>query len=443
MRKEKAAISLNIERKRIGDLKPADYNPRKITKREIAKLANSITEFGYVQPIVWNKKTKHIVGGHQRFKFILENNGEDETVDVSVVDLTLAKEKALNIALNKIGGMFDDTKLVELLEAMEKEDFALTGFEDDELKLLKGKLEQDDYKKAGKDIMKTQFIAPPFSVLDAKQEYWQERKRQWLAMGLKSHEGRDIEATNTSKTDYMQGRGNNEGGSIFDPVLAEVLYRWFVPEGGFILDPFAGGSVRGIVAAKTGRRYVGIDIRKEQVKANYKQSSKLLDEEPAPDWITGDSLNIAKLAPKHEYNFVFSCPPYADLETYSDNKADISNMPYDEFMAAYTSIIRETMELLANDSFAAFVVGDIRNKKGFYRNFVSDTITAFRTIPDVELYNEIVYLTPLGTLPIRAKSSFTKGRKVGKAHQNVLVFVKGDPKKAAAKLKAVPDTPDE
>lgn len=118
-------------------------------------------------------------------------------------------------------------------------------------------------------------------------------------------------------------------------------------------------------------------------------------------------------------------------------------MPYEKFVIVYTDIIRESMELLADDSFACFVVGDIRDKKGFYRNFVSDTIAAFRTIPDVEFYNEIIYLTPLGTLPIRAKSSFTRGRKVGKAHQNVLVFVKGDPKKAAAKLQAIPDTPDD
>jgi len=425
---------LNIEVKRIKDLKPAKYNPRTISKQELAKLAKSIETFGYVDPIIWNKKTKNIVGGHQRVKALIELGRGDELIEVVTVDLTPAKEKSLNIALNKIGGQWQERQLAKLLDTMEQEDIVLTGFDDDEVKALLQKIKQDEYKANGKNTLTEKFLAPPFSVLDAKQEYWQERKRKWAAMELRSFEGRDIKATNTSETDYMQGRGNNDGGSIFDPVLAEILYKWFVPEGGRILDPFAGGSVRGIVATKTGHEYIGVDLREEQVKANFKQSNTICDDDKyLPSWIVGDSLNIKKLVPKWEYNFVFSCPPYADLEQYSDDKRDISNMAYDEFLKVYRAIIKETCDLLAPDSFACFVVGDIRDKKGIYRNFVSHTIEAFEDA-GLGLYNEIIYVTPLGTLPIRASSSFKKGRKVGKAHQNVLVFIKGDPKKAAAKL---------
>src|SRR5688572_19200861 len=89
------------------------------------------------------------------------------------------------------------------------------------------------------------------------------------------------------------------GTSIFDPVLCEVAYRWFCPPGGLVLDPFAGGSVRGIVASKLGRHYVGIDLRPEQVEANVAQAKRLCKgkAEPEPHWDVGDSRAILPLCP--------------------------------------------------------------------------------------------------------------------------------------------------
>ena len=84
---------------------------------------------------------------------------------------------------------------------------------------------------------------------------------------------------------------------------------------------------------------------------------------------------------------------------------------------------------LKDDRFACFVVGDIRDRKGFYRNFVSDTIAAFQDA-GMRLYNEAVLITAVGSLPIRVGRQFEAGRKLGKTHQNVLVFCKGDPRKA-------------
>ena len=119
---------------------------------------------------------------------------------------------------------------------------------------------------------------------------------------------------------------------------------------------------------------------------------------------------------------------YADLEVYSDKKEDLSNMSYIDFIAIYRKIIQKTCEMLKEDRFAVFVVGDIRDKKGFYQNFVSDTIMAFWNC-GVILYNEMILVNAVGTLAIRAGRQFASGRKVGKQHQNVLVFYKGDPKK--------------
>jgi len=218
------------------------------------------------------------------------------------------------------------------------------------------------------------------------------------------------------------------GTSIFDPVLCEIAYRWFCPPGGTILDPFAGGSVRGIVASKLERQYVGIELRAEQVEANRVQADAICGD-PMPVWHCGDSRDIARHATGIEADFVFSCPPYGDLEIYSDDPADLSAVPYDEFRSAYNHIIAETVALLKPDRFAAFVVGDFRDKKGFYRGFPWHTVEAFENA-GAQLYNEAVLVTAIGSLPIRAGKQFSASRKLGKTHQNMLVFCKGDPRKA-------------
>lgn len=223
------------------------------------------------------------------------------------------------------------------------------------------------------------------------------------------------------------------GTSIFDPVLTELAYRWFCPPSGVILDPFAGGSVRGIVAAFLGRQYHGVELRAEQVAANIAQHN--IAPFPTPHWYQGDSKDIAKICAHVTADFVFSCPPYADLEVYSDNPADLSTMDYPVFLKAYREIIHESCKLLADNRFACFVVGDIRDKRGNYRNFVGDTVEAFRSA-GLEYYNEAVLITAVGSLPIRVNKQFQSGRKLGKTHQNVLVFVKGDGKKAAAACSA-------
>ena len=218
------------------------------------------------------------------------------------------------------------------------------------------------------------------------------------------------------------------GTSIFDPVLTELCYRWFCPPVGKIVDPFAGGSVRGIVASYLGRAYHGCELRSEQVAANTAQAD--IARPPLPVWVCDDSRNIAAHYPP-DMDFVFSCPPYADLEVYSDDPRDLSAMDYPAFVAAYREIIAATCGLLKPDRFACFVVGDVRDKRGHYRNFVGDTVEAFRAA-GLHYYNEAILITAVGSLPIRVNKQFQAGRKLGKTHQNVLVFVKGDGKKAAA-----------
>lgn len=220
------------------------------------------------------------------------------------------------------------------------------------------------------------------------------------------------------------------GTSIFDPVLCELAYRWFCPPGGQIVDPFAGGSVRGIVASKLGRRYFGCELRAEQVEANREQAVRICDD-PAPVWHCGDSRDIVAHAQPYgiQGDFLFSCPPYADLEVYSNDPNDLSTLAYADFREAYFAIVAEAAKLLRPDRFACFVVGEVRGKNGNYYGFVPDTIDAFRRA-GLAFYNEAILITAAGSLPIRAGKQFEATRKLGKTHQNVLVFVKGDARKA-------------
>jgi len=267
------------------------------------------------------------------------------------------------------------------------------------------------------------FTLPPFTILDARSGEWQERKRAWLSMGLRSEVGRLENSLGMSDAASLGEKDT----SIFDPVLVELATRWFSPAGGQLVDPFAGGSVRGIVAGALGRHYWGCDLRPEQIAANQVQADDIAPS-VRPVWVCGDSMDMLAHAPAAD--FVFSCPPYGDLEKYSDDPRDLSAMDWHAFVAAYKRIILRAVGRMKPDSFACFVVGDFRDSKGFYRNFVSETIDGFEQA-GARLYNEAILATAIGTASMRVASMFVPSRKLCKVHQNVLVFCKGDWKKAA------------
>ena len=227
------------------------------------------------------------------------------------------------------------------------------------------------------------------------------------------------------------GRLSDTGTSIFDPVLTEIMVAWFSAKGDSIIDPFAGGSVRGVVCSSLGRSYTGVDLRQEQIDANIEQGQNLCADN-MPRWICGDSRNIKDIA-AGEYDFLLTCPPYGDLEIYSDDPADISNMSNEDFNAAYADIMQKTVSMLRNDRFAIVVVGNYRDKNGYLRDLVGLTVQAMEKA-GAQYYNDFVVVTPIGSLPIRAGKAFQATRKMGRTHQYCLCFVKGDPKKATARL---------
>jgi len=296
----------------------------------------------------------------------------------------------------------------------------------------------EEIKPDFRGALAEEFLFPPFTVLNARDGAWQDRKRAWSALGIDGEVGRKRFEYCSDRALEMAGGYFNEDGtarptgktSVFDPTLCELSYRWFCPAAGQVLDPFAGGSVRGIVAGELGFNYWGCDLRQEQIEANEEQASKI-GTAPRPVWVCGDSGTELRNAPAAD--FVFSCPPYGDLEKYSNEPGDLSNMDWHAFVAAYRRIILKSVAKLKPNRFACFVVGDFRDKRGFYRNFVGETVRAFE-LAGARYYNEAVLVTPCGSASMRATRQFNGGRKLVKTHQNVLVFCKGDWKEASRKI---------
>ena len=282
------------------------------------------------------------------------------------------------------------------------------------------------------------FVVPPFSVLDKRSAEWATRRRQWLSLGIQSELGRGEGLTyGISHAGWKEGERTSPKTSIFDPVLCELAYRWFSAPGDRVLDPFAGGSVRGIVASWLARNYTGIDIRREQIEANYDQLH-IADVAHPPRWLLGDARDIQPNESHDEYDLVFTCPPYADLEVYSDDPRDLSTMRYDAFLREYQRSLAAAISVLRPDRYVVIVIGDARDKRssdGRYYGLVADTINVARDI-GLSLYNDMVLMTPVGSVRLTVTRQFNQSRKIGRIHQYVLVFTKGDGRRAADRLNA-------
>lgn len=208
---------------------------------------------------------------------------------------------------------------------------------------------------------------------------------------------------------------------------------------GKIIDPFCGGSVRGIVASYLGFGYTGIDLRKEQIEANEAQRDEILKGMDVGElrYIQGDSNEVLDLLdPFEKYDFAFTCPPYFDLEVYSDDPNDLSNMEWGMFKQKYKDILAKTARALKEDAFFGIVVGDVRDKKGNFMGLPRLTQEAMES-QLLHLYDDFILLNPLGSASMRASGQFTASRKCVTSHQRFMVFAKGDPRKATQRIKGM------
>lgn len=416
---------IEIISKAVSELVPYEKNPRKISDEAINAVAESIQEFGFKNPILIDKNNV-IVAGHTRRLASLKL-GLDMVPCVIVDDLTPQQVKALRLADNKTNELAE-WDIGEL-------NFELSDLLDFDMERFGFDLDFSEPQQSGKewhDKLQDKFIVPPLSVLDTRQGYWQDRREIWREK-ISSRDGRGDELVWDKRLQEVVG-SNMPSTSEFDPVLAEILIKWFCPEGGTILDPFAGGSVRGIVSSVLGRKYTGIDLSATQIEANEANWGKLDISENKPTWIVGDSVNVETLTKGRTFSFFLACPPYADLEKYSDDPKDLSNMDYATFKSVYSDIIGKCCSQLEPNSFACIVVAEVRDKTtGIFRGFIEDTKRAFIDA-GLDFYNDIVLVNSYGTAPARTSHVFPISRKVAKVHQNVLVFLKGNAEEAVKKL---------
>lgn len=409
----------------VDRVKPYARNAKRHPQEQIDEIKASIKRFGMDDPIgIWGKENL-IVEGHGRLE-ACKQLGIPTVPCIRLDHLTKEERKAYTLAHNKtnMDSGWDFTALDQELAEIVDVDMSEFGFG--------APLPEEEIWQANENSISLadKYTVAPFSVLDGRSGEWQKRKNQWHSVIGDSRKGRPERLikgfANISKTKSVVLSGTSE----FDPVLCEVLIKWFCPPNGKIVDPFAGGNVRGVISAILGNEYHGVDIRPEQIAENESSLQKIrADYAQAPKWYCGDSTNIdAMLSKEAPFDFFLMCPPYGDLEKYSDNPKDLSTMKYEDFIAAYRDIIEKTAALLSENAFCAVVVSDIRDRNGMYRGFTSETVKAFKDC-GAKLYNDIVKLDPIGTAAVRAETYFGNMRKVVRVHQNVLVFVKGDPRK--------------
>lgn len=209
--------------------------------------------------------------------------------------------------------------------------------------------------------------------------------------------------------------------SILDPVLSEIVLRWFCPKGGTTFDTFAGDTVFGAVSSMLGRPFVGIELREDQARVNNERTA-------GRGWparyINDDGRNVLRHLAPESRDFFFSCPPYFDLEKYSDDPRDASNQgSYEEFRGILDTALSGACRVLRPNRFACVVMSNVRDKRGFYRDICGD-VRAIMARNGLALYNELVLVNVVGTASMRA-SNYMRYRKVARTHQAVLVFHKG------------------
>lgn len=431
---------LVVEYRNIGDLIPYVNNSRTHSDEQVSQVAASIKEFGFTNPILIDADGG-IIAGHGRV-LAAKKLKLTEVPTITLTGLSEAQKKAYIIADNKLAlnAGWDDELLAIEIEGLKwlNYDVELLGFDDDELSdLLPDMFEEDDdtynnedkddrYKDGVKGSMAEKYGQPPFSILDTRKADWAERKRYWREKIGDNGESRE---GTLGRTDSIIGSFNN-GVSLLDPVLAELMVAWFGLEGGVAFDPFAGDTVFGYVCGSNGVTFKGIELREEQAILNQERCNK--DGLPCV-YYNDTSENMDEYIEDESVDLIFSCPPYADLEVYSDDPRDLSNMDTSSFFEVYKRILQKTFSKLKDNRFAVIVMGEVRGKNGNYIGTIPKTIQIMEEA-GYSYYNELILVNGAGTLPLRAGKVMQASRKIGKMHQNILVFLKGDSKQACKDL---------
>lgn len=484
---------------KLSQIQTNSANPRHIKDDKFVKLVNSILVFPKMlelRPIVVDD-TFVSLGGNMRYRgltFIAEMTIEELKARLCDIRDFQKKTEAEKDALIAYWERWQDKPTATIIKASElsedeQRQFIIkdnVGYGEWDMDMLANEWEAEDLEDWGLDVWQDnkgnddgggesskpengslvdRFVIPPFSILDTRRGYWQARKKTWRELiGDMGESRNDTLITSPEikyKDIYQKTREHREslglsfkeyldkyvpdevkereaqkvlsaGVSLLDPVMAELVCRWFGLENCKTFDCFAGDSVFGYVSAHLGNEFTGIEIREEQARLNNERVEGM-----SARYINDDGQNVAQHIAPNSQDLLFSCPPYYDLEVYSDLEKDASNQEtYEDFLAILTNAFKAAIGCLKEDRFAVIVVGDVRDKKtGFYHNFVDDMKRIFKE-NGAPLYNELILIETGASTALRA-ARYMESRKVAKMHQNILVFYKGNPKNIKQSFKKI------
>ncbi len=282
----------------------------------------------------------------------------------------------------------------------------------------------------GQPRLISRYLKFPDSVIDRRSGAWKALRSRWSHL---TDIGRDnvLYAPSHHEVGH-QLNAYSGGASRFDPALAHLLVHWYSKPGDTVIDPFAGGPIRGMVATELERDYHGIDLNATQVAIN--QAAH-----PAHVGLWA-ATNATAWNPTAA-DLVLTCPPYGDLERYSDDPADLSTMEWSVFCAAVTEVAARTIAALRPDRYAVWVVSDIRDRHGQLRDLPGHVVHAHQAAGAIWL-DDLIVIDPIGAGRLRAKRPFIRSRKTLRTHQRVLVFCTGSPREAAWRIYDHADLPE-
>lgn len=445
---------MNTQKIKISEIRENPDNPRIIKDEKFKKLVKSIKEFPQMlelRPIVVDDNMV-VLGGNMRLK-ALKELGYKEVPIIKASDLTDEQKKEFIIKDNVWYGEWDwDVLANEWDNSLLNNwglDIAYVETDEEKRELdVQAKLEKKD------GILNEYFVVPPFSILDSRAGYWQDRKKRWLEIIGDNWESRNKTLFSSPQMQYprlyrkywdvrkewwyknfndflsqfskeeleKETKAMSNWVSILDPVLSEVMVRWFCPSKWICIDPFAGDSVFGCVAGTLGRRFTGVEIRQEQCNLNQRRADELKIE---ASYICDDGQNIWNHIDENSVDMIFSCPPYFDLEKYSDNPLDASNQSnYQDFLKILDNAFTSSIKCLRENRFAVVVMSNVRwDNWAYYR--ICDDIKDIFEKNWMCFYNDLVLINIVGTTALRA-SGYMRSLKIGRSHQNVMVFYKWD-----------------
>lgn len=413
--------------RKITEIKPNPKNPRVIKDDKFAKLVESLRSFPQMlekRPLVCVTDIDGKVfplGGNMRLK--AANELKMKELPVVMADDWTEEQRQEFIIKDNVG--FGEWNWEELQADWDVEQLSDWGLDIPNFTNVEN-INIEDEKALAIQKLEDKFIVPPFSILNAREGKWQERKKYWKDLikdtGITRDTGNQTNTRYRSIEGFSAARDNENVGSVLDPVLSEIIIKWFGLHNSNMYDCFAGDTIFGYVASYLGNTFKGIELRKSQADFNNERTNGF-----NANYICDDGRNVLNHISENSQDLLFSCPPYFDLEVYSDLPNDASNQKeYKDFINILDVAFTNSIKCLKENRFAVIVCGDVRDKKGNYFRFPDDIKEIF-VKNGMPLYNELILIDPVGNLQMRV-SKYMEHRKVGKTHQNVLVFYKGNTK---------------